>query len=403
MVALEGSTVSRPVCGGGPSEERKSLVRSGNDQSGRTARSGPVRWRRPGLLLALSMVAPLALAGCNRTPEEPAPQIRPVRTIVTEQRSTGDSVSLTGHVEAKNEASYGFRIGGRLVERLVNVGDHVAPGQVLARLDPANEQNELRSAHAAVTAAQSQLGLARNDYQRQRQLHDRGFAARAVYERAEQALKAAESGLEDAQARLKLAQDRLDFTELRADAAGTVTARRAEPGEVVGAGQPIVQVARKDGRDAVFDVPAQLLQQTASDPTVIVSLASDPAVTAKGRVREVAPQADPVTRTFAVRVGLIDPPEAMRLGTTVIGRVSLDSGPVIEIPASALTRADGEPAVWVVDPDKKTVSLRRIEVLRFTPSSVEVYGGLQADELVVTAGVQALHPGQEVRLLGTQP
>ncbi len=354
-------------------------------------------------LFAFALAAPLVLAGCNREPESEAPQTRPVRTIVTEQRSNGDSVSLTGHVEAKNEASYGFRIAGRLMERLVNVGDAVEPGQVLARLDPVNEQNELRSAQAAVTAAQSQVALTRNDYQRQRQLHDRGFAARAVYERAEQAYKAAESGLEDAQARLKLAQDRLDFTELKADAAGTVTARRAEPGEVVAAGQPIVQVARKDGRDAVFDVPAPLLQQVPSDPTVVVSLASDPSVTAKGRVREVAPQADPVTRTFAVRVGLIDPPEAMRLGTTVVGRVTLDSGPVIDVPASALTRIDGQPAVWVVDPEKKTVSLRRIEVLRFTPSSVEVYEGLQADELVVTAGVQALHPGQEVRLLGARP
>jgi membrane fusion protein, multidrug efflux system len=169
---------------------------------------------------------------------------------------------------------------------------------------------------------------------------------------------------------------------------------------VVQAGQMIVQLARRDGRDAVFDVPAQVLRDAPSDPQITVRLAGDPAVTATGRVREVAPQADPATRTFEVKVGLSDPPAAMRLGSTVQGSVQLESEPVIAVPASALTRVDQQPAVWIVDPASLTVTMRNVEPLRYDPGTVVIAHGLDTGEIVVTAGVQALHPGQKVRLLG---
>jgi len=190
-------------------------------------------------------------------------------------------------------------------------------------------------------------------------------------------------------------------TELKADAPGVVTATGAEAGEVVQAGQLIIRLARKDGRDAVFDVPGQLLRSAPSDPLITVSLTDDPSVTASGRVREVAQQADPVTRTFEVKVGLTDPPAAMRLGTTVIGQLQLDTAPTIEIPAAALTKSGERPAVWVVDPSTLTVSLRNVEVLRHNPATVAISEGLESGEIVVTAGTQALHPGQKTRLLGS--
>ena len=168
--------------------------------------------------------------------------------------------------------------------------------------------------------------------------------------------------------------------------AGTVVATGAEAGEVVQAGQMIIRVARKDGRDAVFDVPAQVLRSAPSDPLITVSLTDDPTVTATGRVREVSPQADPVTRTFEVKVGLTDPPAAMRLGPTVVGRMQLDTAPVIEIPATALTEFDRRPAVWVVDPQDLTVSLRNVEVARNDPATVAISQGLDTGEIVVTAG-----------------
>ena len=165
----------------------------------------------------------------------------------------------------------------------------------------------------------------------------------------------------------------------------------------------IVRVALEGGRDAVFDVPERVIRAAYPEVEVNVVLASDPNVRATGRVRELAPQADPVTRTFRVRVGLNNPPSAMRLGSTVVGTIQLDAGSGITIPASALTRAKRQPAVWVVEPASSTVSLRNVEVYRYELDRVVVAHGLAPDEIVVIAGVQALRPGQKVQVIGTPP
>jgi RND family efflux transporter MFP subunit len=272
---------------------------------------------------------------------------------------------------------------------------------VIARLDPQNELNALRSAQAAVAAAQAQFNEAKSDYERQKFLLARKVASRAQYERAEQSQETARAQLDSAEAQLKIAQDQVSDTELKADAGGIVIATAAEPGEVVQAGQLITRVAPKGGRDAVFDVPGQMLRSVPYESLVTVSLTDDPAVTTIGRVREISPQADPVTRTFEVKVGLTDPPAAMRLGATVIGRVQLDTVPTIEIPATALTEFDHRPAVWVVDPSSLTVSMRNVDVLRHNPATLAISNGLETGEIVVTAGAQALHPGQKTRLLGS--
>lgn len=345
----------------------------------------------------------LGLAACDSEPEAVEPVLRPVRTETVEQREASGAVVLTGTIEATDAAALAFRIGGRMVDRLVERGDTVGPGQVVARLDARNEENALRAAEANLVAAEGQLTQARNHFQRQQHLMDRGFAARAVYDDARQGYQTARSQVEAAEAQRRFALDQVAFTELHADAEGVVTDIGAEPGEVVQAGQMIVRLAREGGRDAVFDVPAQVLRTAPADPTVAIVLTDDPTVTATGRVREVAPRADPVTRTFEVKVGVIDPPEAMRLGATVTGRMELEAGSVIQIPAAALTSADGEPAVWVVDPASRTVSLRAIEVASFGPSKVGITSGLEPGEVIVVAGVQALHPGQEVRLLDAVP
>src|SRR6195256_3534810 len=354
-----------------------------------------------GLRLLLAGLAAALLAACQPEADTAPPQVRPVRTVTVVKREVGETVSYTGRIQAENETRLAFRISGRMVERSVKVGDHVEPGQVVAKLEPQDELNALRTAQASVAAAQGQLNQAQSNFDRQKTLLARDIASRAQFEQAESALKTARAQLDTAEAQLKAAKDRVSYTELRVDAAGTVVATGAEAGEVVQAGQMIVRVARKDGRDAVFDVPAQLLRSAPSDPVVTVSLTDDPAVTATGRVREVSPQADPVTRTFEVKVGLTDPPAAMRLGSTVIGRMQLDATPTIEIPASALTHFDRRPGVWVVDPKTLTVSARNVDVLRHATATVAISEGLEVGEIVVTAGVQALHPGQRTRLLGS--
>jgi RND family efflux transporter MFP subunit len=348
-------------------------------------------------------LALVTLAACQPEVDTAAPVVRPVRTVTVERREAGVPVTLTGRIEAEDEVALAFRISGRLIENDRKLGDRVEPGQVVARLESQNEMNALRTAQANLAAAQGQLTQARNHFERQDTLLKQGWTTRANHDQAKQALQTAQAQVDAAEAQLKAAHDLVSFTELKADAPGVVTAVGPAGGEVVQAGQMILRLARKDGRDAVFDVPAQLIRSAPSDPQITVALTDDPAVNARGRVREVAPQADPVTRTFAVKVGLTDPPAAMRLGATVTGRIEIESVPVIEIPATALTKFDRQPAVWIVDPASRTVSIRNVDVLRYDPAAVAVSRGLDSGEIVVTAGVQALHPGQKVRLLGSEP
>ena len=352
-----------------------------------------------GVVVAVTLIVMAATAaGCDEQ-APPAPEPRPVRTVIVEGSAEGETVSLTGQVRAKDEVSLAFRLDGRMIERPVNVGDVLMGGQVVARLDPQNQQNELRSAQAELSSAQAALKQAQLTFKRQQDLLKNGWTPRARFDEAEQGLRTAEAQVDAARAQMHIAQDRLSYTVLSADAPGAVTAVGAEPGEVVRAGQRIVQLAREGGRDAVFDVPEQLVRTGPRDPVVEIALTDDPQVTATGRVREVAPQADPSTRTFQVKVGITNPPETMRLGSTVTGRVKLTAPPGVELPASALTEANGRPAVWIVDPQSQTVSLRTVEVLRYDPASVVISGGLRAGEIIVTAGVQVLRPGQKVRLL----
>jgi RND family efflux transporter MFP subunit len=361
----------------------------------------PLRRAACGALLLAAL--PSLLVGCSREEEKVEPEIRPVRALKVQRRDAGIPVSLTGRIAAEDEVSLAFRISGRMIKMDANVGDRLSPGQVIAQLDPVNEQNALRTAQANLTAAQGQLTQARNHFERQETLLAQGWTTRANFDVATQAQQTAQSQVDAAEAQLRTAHDLVSFTELKADAPGTITATGPGAGEVVQAGQMIARLARKDGRDAVFDVPAQLLRSAPSDPQITISLTDDPSVTAPGRIREVAAQANPVTRTFEVKVGLTDPPAAMRLGATVVGRLQTDSVPIIDIPATALTKINQRPAVWIVDPSTKTVSIRNVDVLRFDQARVVVSQGLDTGEVVVIAGVQALHPGQKIRLLGSEP
>jgi RND family efflux transporter MFP subunit len=357
---------------------------------------------REGLAIwLLALIVATGLVSCKPDNSAQAPQVRPVRTVTVAKTEAGEPVVLTGHIQAQDEAGLAFRVGGRMIERAVNVGDRIETGRIIAKLDPENELNTQRSAQAALTAAQGQLNYARNHFDRQRQLLANGHTTRARYDQAQKALQNAQAAVDNAKAQLQIATDRVGYTTLKADSAGDVTARGAEPGEVVQAGQMIVRLARKGGVDAVFDVPAQMLRAAPSGSQIAIRLADDPTMNTTGRVRQVAPQADPVTRTFEVKVALDEPPPAMRLGATVIGSVTIESAPAIEIPASALTQVNRKPAVWVVDPKEHTVSLRNIELARYDPEAVIVANGLDNGDIVVTAGVQALHPGEKVRLLGS--
>lgn len=359
--------------------------------------------RHPGVALLPCAILAGALAACDEPPAEPPPGPRPVRVATVEPRGESSVISLTGTIQAETEVNLGFRIDGRMVERLVTIGDRVAAGQVIARLDRTHEENAVRAARAGLAAAQAQLVEAQANYGRARELLRTGFGTRQRYDQAAQQLQTASSAVDSTQAQFNIAENRLGYTVLLADAPGTVTARGAEPGEVVAPGRMIVRLARQDGLDGVFDVPPAIKDRAPPDVLVTVALTIDPATRATGRVREVAPSADPVTGTFRVRIGLDDPPPGLRLGSTVTGRMEIAGGAGYAIPASALTRQGASPAVWVVDPSARTVALRPVEVLRHDPAHAVIGTGLAQGEVIVTAGVQALRQGQSVKLLGPTP
>lgn len=341
----------------------------------------------------------MALVSECDEPGVPTPPIRPVRAVTVEPVDITEALSQTGDIQARYETDLGFRIGGQLLSRAADVGSTVSKGDLLARLDDQPAQNEVRSAQAGLAAAEAELNRARAEEGRQEALLKDGFTTRQRYDAAVRDLQTAEAQRDSAQARLTLAQENLGYTELHSEVGGIVTATYAEAGQVVAAGQRILRVADPREREAVFNVPEVAFRLVPHDPAVEVSLVTDPANKVTGRVRYVAPQADPTTRTYAVHISLPNAPPEMRLGATVKGRVELPAQNVVGLPGSALFEQDGKPAVWIFDRANGTVQLRPVTVLRYDSDRVLLSAGLEKGDVVVTAGTHLLRPGEHVRLL----
>jgi membrane fusion protein, multidrug efflux system len=351
------------------------------------------------LAIALALVL-LAFGACKKKAEAP-PVVRPVRSVVVEKREVKDPKVASGHLRARDEVNLAFRIGGRMIERRVGVGDKVQAGQTVAVLDSEVERNSRNTAQAEVAAARAALDQSEAFERRQKQLLTERVISPNEYDVSLRQLKTTKAQLDAAQAQLKSAEEQLSYTELKSDGAGVVTEKAAEPGEVVPAGKMILQVAQETGRDAVFDVPAQAIRDGLSiGAEGEVWLADHPEIKADGKVREISPQADPVTRNYQVKVELLNPPAGMFLGATILGRLKLRAESLIEVPSSSLTMIEDKSAVWVVDAKDGRVHRREIMIARHAPDSVIVTDGLNSGERVVTAGVQTLHEGQAVKLLG---
>jgi RND family efflux transporter MFP subunit len=303
-------------------------------------------------------------------------------------------------LHARDEANLAFRLAGKIVDRYVNPGDHVKAGQVIARLDAEIEHSQKVAAEADVTAAQAVVDQTAALEKRMADLLSEKAVSKTEYENAERQKKTAVAQLNAAKAKLAVAEEQLGYTTLKADADGVITAKNAEPGEVVRAGQPIVALAREDGRDAIFDMPSQLIRDGLTvNQKVEVRLADNDDVVAQGTIREIAPEADMATRAHLVKVTLVNPPDGMYLGSTLTGRFMLQAKEQIEIPASALAMNKKQASVWVIDEPSGTVHLKPIKVARYLPSTVLISEGLQSGDRVVTAGVHVLYEGQQVRVL----
>jgi RND family efflux transporter MFP subunit len=346
-------------------------------------------------LLVLTFV--LALAGCK--PEDVPVETRLVRTLVVDPKPVGEDRHVIGEVKPRYESDLSFRVAGKVRTRPVDVGAWVKKGDTLATLDTQDYQNLLRSAEAGVRSAEAALVEAQGNEGRKAKLLKDGWTPQAIYETALNNLHAAEARLIAAKANRDLVRDQLSYAELKADFDGVITAVGAEAGQNVNASQTVVKLARADDRDGVFNIAETAFADVSDEhPEVIAWPLSNPNLTVEGVVREVSPVADPATRTYTVKVTLKNPPPQLRFGMSVGGRLKGKAAPVVSLPLSALFDKHGSPAVWVLDQQSSSLTLRPITVARYEANTVLVAGGLTKGDIVVTAGVNTLTAGQKVRL-----
>lgn len=338
----------------------------------------------------------ISVSACDDGSSPPKAQPRPVRVEQIKLQDYAPSVALTGEIRARVQTDLSFRISGRVSERSVDVGSHVTPDQVLARIEPREQEADLEAANAAVTAAQAQLVQASAAFERQQDLLKRGFTTRPTYDQAEAAQRTAEGSLTSAKAQAETAKESLSYTILRAGAAGIITSRNVEVGQVAQAAQAAFTLAEDGPRDAVFYVHESIFFSKPASDAIELSLVTDPAVKVIGKIREVAPTVDTKSGTVRVKIGIEDLPGGMTLGSAVIGIGQAKPQKAIVVPWSALTAQGDSPAVWIVDPATKTTSLRPIEVQTYEAGAFVVRSGLTPGDLVVTDGGKLLRPKQVV-------
>ncbi|EJM61379.1 RND family efflux transporter, MFP subunit [Pseudomonas sp. GM49] len=350
----------------------------------------------PGLkvVMALSVVTLLTACEEKKTVQEYLPR---VFVQVVKPADYAAPVTLTGDIQARIQTELSFRVGGKIIQRSVDVGDRVTAKQVLARLDPKDLQTNVDSAQAQVLAEQARVTQSAAAFVRQQKLLPKGYTSQSEFDSAQAALRSSQSALSAAQAQLANARDQLNYTALIADAPGIITARQAEVGQVVQATMPIFSLARDGDRDAVFNVYESLLAEKPRDETIVLSLLDNPAIKTTGTVREITPSVSAQSGTVQVKVGLNSLPDGMQLGSVVSATARGSGKSVIELPWSALTKNISEPAVWIVD-DKGKAQLHSVTVSRYLTGKVIISDGLKGGEKVIVAGGQLLHPDMEVEI-----
>lgn len=350
--------------------------------------------RTAALLLTLPLLA--AVAGCK--PEITQMPPRPIRSIIAIPKPVQDDRQAVGEVKPRYESDLSFRVGGKLLARLVDVGATVKQGDTLATLDTQDYQNRLRSADADVSAAEAALVEAQGSEDRLARLLKNGFTPKANYDTALRNLRSAEARLAAAKANLDLTRDQLDYTELKAEFDGVITAVGAEAGQNVTPGQLVARLARPGEKDAVFSIAESAIGDRTENGAVLVWPLSNPDLLVEGMVREISPVADPTTRTYTVKVTLKDPPPQVRFGMSIGGRWKGSPLPVVALPLSALFEKNGAPAVWVFDQASGSVVLKPVTVARYEADTVIIADGIATGDIVVTAGINMLRENQKVRL-----
>ncbi len=345
------------------------------------------------------------LAGCAPSPAPEHEDVRPVRTLIAGRTLSSVGANYSGEIRARYESQLGFRTGGKIVARLVEVGSHVKRGQSLLQLDPSQEMLMVNAASADVDAARSRVAQSRVDVQRAEQLLARNFASQAELDHQHLALDQAEAQLRSAQARQQLNANLRGFTTLVADRDGVVSSINAEAGSVVAAGQPVVIVDADGEREVTISIPESRVDELRKAKSLQVSVWAHPGKLWNGTLRELAPATDSVTRTYSARITIEQPdPALLRLGMTAsVFAPDVEGSGAIRLPLTAVAYHDGRRQVWIVDPKTKRVARRNVQLGAAQNDSVLVVAGLAGGETVVTAGVHQLHVNQQVKLADVAP
>ena len=353
---------------------------------------------------ALALALTLALAACSRP--EPAPEpVRAVRTMTVSDDSAGGTHEFAAEVRARTESRLGFRVGGKMVSRAAELGQHVGAGQVLAQLDATDLKLSQDAAQAATRAAQTNYELAAAEFKRYKELRDQGFISSIELERREATLKAQKAQLDQALAQASVQGNQAGYAALTATAAGVITAVEADPGTVLAAGTPVVRLAHDGPRDVVFAVPEDGVAAFRAMQGRVGALKVRPwgsNTPLPATVREVAAAADATTRTFLIKADIGGAP--LQLGQTVTVLVDLPRREgITRLPLTAVMQQQGQTAVWLVDKGTMTVKVQPISVGGADGNVVVVSSGLSPGQTVVTAGVHVLTPGQKVKLYVAPP
>ena len=345
------------------------------------------------------MIASLTLAGCARE-ESAAEPLRAVNVIRVSSNNESGQIAYSGEVKPRYETALGFRVAGKIVERRADIGDVVSAGVMLARLDPEDQKLNSQAVRSRLAAADAAYKQAKGDLERYTDLYEKRFISRAEFTRRRTEFDVTKAQLAQVRAELAVTENQADYTRLHADHAGVVTAVEAEVGQVVAAGQTVMRVARTAEKEIAISIPENKLGELKTATDITITLWANPDRKYMGKVREVSPVADPVTRTYAVRVDMADADKGVNLGMTAnVYLQGIAQGDTVELPATALFQQGEDAVVWRVDTKTGRVSAVPVKVARYFQDKVAVTSGLADGDVVVRAGVHKLFDGETVRVL----
>ncbi len=331
------------------------------------------------------------------------PVIRPARVMEIAYQRRSQSLVLAGTVVPRIETTLGFRVAGKIVARTIDVGTTVKPGELIAQLDPADYRLAVDNARAALASADADYVRAKADHERYLNLRGSGAFTQQTLDQRQSLAATALARVDQAKSQLSSAENNLAYTDLRADAAGVVTAVQAEVGQVMAQGQGVVRVARLDELEILVGVPEHRLKTVREARSASFELWSDAGRRYPARLRELSPSADPMSRTYPARFSVVDTPEFIGLGmTATLTFERPDAQAAAEVPLTAIFQRGTQPAVWVVDRESGTVTLRPVTIARWRDDTAAIASGVKQGELIATAGVHKLEAGQKVKPMQQQ-